>query len=109
MNASDFGRLQIEIPFVNGASLREGQYLVVVYAVVGDDGKIKAGVIPPGITAGYIVVGNRLRFPMRGYGNYQAVMVQQEVKEEIVAAAETLVIQTREEQKTVLPMVITNI
>ncbi len=80
VSAGDIGRLKIDLPFEAG--LWATETLVVIYAVKNEEGKIVVGYILEGGASGFSVVGNNLRFALRGFGSYQAARVAAVITEE---------------------------
>lgn len=93
---SQIGRLEISIPLSESAGLlQQSSYLAVLYQVKDAEGQILIGVIP---STNFRVANARATFKMLGFGNYQAVRLAQEIKEEVkVTTTETKVL-TKSEQ-----------
>lgn len=98
---AQIGRLEISIPVSDtaGLALQDSSFLVVIYQVQDADGKILIGLIP---ASGFKFSNSMATFKMLGFGNYQAVRVKVEVKEEIKVKTEETKVLTKTEQQ-VLP------
>ncbi len=95
LSSVDIGRLQIEIPLSSASNLRLTETLVVLYAVTGADGKVQIGAIPAGEGKGYVLNETKLRFGLRGFGNYQAVYLSLPLTEEKMVQDDSMSTQSK--------------